>query len=600
MSIDAIPHATPGSTGALITRIAKRDWTAVQGFVIFLVFLLISIIPLLTHPLPPLEDYANHVSRMQVMADHGQNAFLAKYYEIDWELLPNLMMDLIVPSIAKVVNVYLASQLFTVAIFFLIMSGTFALNRALFKSWSMLPLVAFPLLYNYMFLIGVMNYFFGIGLAMWGLAAWIVLRERAWPARYVVSALIAFALYLCHLFTVGVYGLGLLSFEIWYAVSTDRAPLSARALRFISAGIPFLLLVPLLLTSSTWGHAQEWDWESLGKLDGLIFVVETYSDIVAFVLTAVVVVAGVWAARRRMLRVHPMLMTLLIVGALVYMAMPRMLFASYLADQRLPIAIAFMTVACFRLEMKQEYVRRLFLVGTLGLLGARVAEVDIAWANAAPATLEMHESLRKIQKGSKILVAYTDSNMPNEVEHLGLVHAVSLAIIERQALITTAFTTAGKQIMHVRPEYRKIVDTEDGTPPTIDQLVLDAVGRSPDDSSYWHDWLKKYDYVYLLFTDEDSDNPMPDKMKTMYEGENFQLYRIIKPGMDKNAMDTPKKPIRLNPAAAAAAAGQPAPAPAPSSAPPPSAASTLSANPTSAVVPAPVRQSPPVTRDGTR
>ena len=149
--------------------------------------------------------------------------------------------------------------------------------------------------------------------------------------------------------------------------------------------------------------------------------------------------------------------------------------------------------------------------------------------------------------------------MPNEVEHLGLVHAVSLAIIERQALITTAFTTKGKQIMHVRPEFRKLVDTEDGTPPTIDQLVIDAVGRSTDDTSYWHDWTKKYDYVYLLFTDEDSDNPMPDKLKQMYDGDNFQLYRVIRPGMDPNALETPKKPFRLNPEAAAAAAGLPAP-----------------------------------------
>jgi hypothetical protein len=563
MNIDAV-YATPRTTAAG----ARREWTAVQGVFIFLVFLLISIIPLLTHPLPPLEDYANHVSRMKVMADHGQDPFLAKYYEIDWEVLPNLMMDLIVPSIAKFVNVYLASQIFTVMIFILIMSGTFALNRALFKRWSMLPLVAFPLLYNYMFLIGVMNYFFGIGLSLWGLAAWVALRNRPWPARYVISALFAVALYLCHLFTVGVYGLGLMAFEIWYMLSIDRGPWPTRIVKFCCAGIPFLLLAPFLLTSSTWGHAQEWDWESLGKLDGLIFVVETYSDIVAFVLTAVVVVAGVWAARHRMLRVHPFLMPMLIAGGAVYMAMPRMLFASYLADQRLPIAIAFMAVACFRVEMRQEFVRRLFLVGTLGLLGARVAEVDIAWANAAPATLEMRESLKKIQKGSKVLVAYMDSNMPNEVEHLGLVHAVSLAIIERQALITTAFTTNGKQIMHVRPEYRKMVDTEDGTPPTIDQLVLDAVGRSPDDTSYWHDWIKKYDYVYLLFTDEDSDNPMQDKLKVAYEGENFQLYRIIKPGMDKNAIDGVKKPIKLTPAAAAAAAGLPAPV-APPAAPAP-------------------------------
>jgi hypothetical protein len=559
-SMDAVisPHA---SVAPPATR--RRERTTVQALVVFLVFLLISIIPLLTHPLPPLEDYANHVSRMQVLADHGQNPNLAKYYEIDWELLPNLMMDLIVPWIAKVVNVYLASQIFTMTIFALIMSGTFALNRALFGRWSMLPLIAFPLLYNYMFLIGILNYFFGVGLALWALASWILLREKAWPTRYILSAVFAFALYLCHLFAVGVYGLGLLAFEIYYALSVDRSPWPQRVLKFCCAGLPFAPLMGCLLTSSTWDHAKEWDWESAGKLDGLMFVINTYSDIIAFVLTMVVIAGAFMAMRLKLLRIHPLMVPLLFVGGLIYVALPRMLFASYLADQRLPIALAFMVVACARIDFLHENMRRLFLVGTLGLLGARVAEVDIAWANASPATLQMKESLRKVAKGSKILVAYTDSNMPNETEHLGLVHAVSLAILERQALITTAFTTSGKQIMHVRPQFRKIVDTEDGTPPTIDELVLDAVGRGSDDTSYWHDWAKTYDYVYLLFTDEDSDNPMPDKLKTLYEGDNFQLYRIIKPGMDKNAPDMPKKPIRMNPAATAAAAGQPAPGSAP-------------------------------------
>ena len=572
MSMDAVITERPSTASAA----GRRERTAAQALIIFLVFLLISIIPLLTHPLPPLEDYANHVSRMQVIADSGQNASLSKYYEIDWELLPNLTMDLIVPWIAKVVNVYLASQIFTMTIFALIMSGTFVLNRALFGRWSMLPLVAFPLLYNYMFLIGILNYFFGIGLALWALAGWVALRKTAWPARYLLSTALAFALYLCHLFAVGVYGVGLLAFEIYFALSVDRSPWPQRAVKFCCAGLPFLPLAGLLLTSSTWGHHTEWDWESTGKLDGLMFVINTYSDIVAFILTIVVVAGGALAIRLKLLRVHPLLAPLLIVGGLVYIALPRMLFASYMADQRLPIALAFLIVACLRVEFLHENLRRLFLVGTLGLLGARVAEVDIAWANAAPATLQMRESLRKIAKGSKILVAYTDSNMPNEVEHLGLVHAVSLAIIERQALITTAFTTAGKQIMHVREPYDKIVDTEDGTPPTIDQLVIDAVGRGTDDS-YWHDWTKTYDYVYLLFTDEDSDNPMPDKLKTMYEGDNFQLYRIIKPGMDPNALDTPKKPIHLNAAAAAAAAGQPAP----SSAVPAPAAKPVAADQTS-------------------
>ena len=578
-------HRTAGSRPLSdAAQTSRREWSAVQGVAVFLVFLLISIIPLLTHPLPPLEDYANHVSRMYVIADGGKNPFLAKFYEIEWELIPNLMMDLIVPRIARYVNVYLASQLFTIAIFFLIMSGTFALNRALFKRWSVLPLIAFPLLYNYVFLIGVMNYFFGIGLALWGLAAWIGLRDRPWPWRYAISVCFGIALFFCHLFSLGVYGLGLMAFEIWFAIGVERASWPIRGVRFVCAGLPFVPLVPLLLGSSTWGNARDWSWESLGKIDGLIYAVETYSDIVAFVLTATVVVAGAWAARHKMLRVHPFLMVLLIVGGLIYMPMPRVLFGSYLADQRLPIAIMFMVVACFRVELRQEFVRRLFLLGAMGLLGARVAEVDIAWANSSPETVEMKESLRKIVKGSKILVAYTDSNMPNEVEHLGLVHAATLAILERSALITTAFTVKGKQVMHVRPEFRKLVDTEDGVPPTIDQLVLDAVGRSPDDSGYWHDWLNKYDYVYLLFTDEDSDNPMPDKLKTVYEGVNFQLYRVIRPGMDPNELNPPHAgkaaklvPAAVKPAPSAPAGGYPPPAAAPATPVPP--ATSASPNP---------------------
>ena len=56
-----------------------------------------------------------------------------------------------------------------------------------------------------------------------------MLRNRPWPYRYIVSALIAVALYLCHLFAVGVYGLGLMAFEIWFALS-DR-PVAVAAAR---------------------------------------------------------------------------------------------------------------------------------------------------------------------------------------------------------------------------------------------------------------------------------------------------------------------------------------------------------------------------------
>src|SRR5665647_2624374 len=105
-------------------------------------------IPIWTHPLPPLSDYVNHLARMQVIATLAKNPQLANFYEIDWQVIPNLTMDLIVPLLARVMNIYLAGQVYIVSMFALIISGTLALNRALTGRWSALPLFAFPLLYN--------------------------------------------------------------------------------------------------------------------------------------------------------------------------------------------------------------------------------------------------------------------------------------------------------------------------------------------------------------------------------------------------------------------------------------------------------------------
>src|SRR6185312_13425682 len=117
-------------------------------------------------------------------------------------------------------------------------------------------------------------------------------------------------------------------------------------------------------------------WEHQGKIDGLTFIIEVYSDIVAFALTAIVGTAAVWAVRRGLLRLHPLGWVLLAVGGLIYMVMPRVLFATYMADQRLPIAVAFMVIACAHLELRHRLVRRGFLVMLLVLLVVRVMEVD--------------------------------------------------------------------------------------------------------------------------------------------------------------------------------------------------------------------------------
>src|SRR5450755_901500 len=211
-------------TAARNRRSGDLSFGKVAG--LFILLLAITSIPIALHPWPPMSDYVNHLARMHVIATISTDPDLARFYEIDWQVIPNLMMDLVVPPLVRVMNVYMAGQIYTFLSFVLILSGTVALHRALFRRWSVLPLIAFPLLYNNIFLVGTMNYVFGIGLALWALASWVWLSERNLVLRLAVSSLFIIGLFFCHLFSVGVYGVGLLAFELhrlWSAYAGVRS-----------------------------------------------------------------------------------------------------------------------------------------------------------------------------------------------------------------------------------------------------------------------------------------------------------------------------------------------------------------------------------------
>jgi hypothetical protein len=505
---------------------------------LFVLLLAITSIPVVLHPWPPMSDYVNHLARMQVIATIKSDPDLARFYEIDWQVIPNLMMDLVVPPLVRLMNVYLAGQIYTILSFVLILSGTVALHRALFRRWSALPLIAFPLLYNNVFLVGTMNYVFGIGLALWALASWVALRERNLALRLVVSALFIVGLFFCHLFSVGIYGVGLLAFEshrLWSALDRlrDAPPAGSRGaaagrliLVFVIAGLPFLPLLPLLMMSPTWGLRRTVSWELPGKLDGLVYIIEVYSHGAAFFFTAALAFAIGWATRDRAVRFHAIGAGLLVIGIAVYIALPRVVFETYMADQRLPISLAFMLIACIDLDLRHRTVRRGFAAVLVVMLGIRVAEVESVWSSLTVGTDSFRQSIQLIDRGSKVLVAYADPDGGDDVHDLGLVHAACFAIIERSALVTTAFTVVGKQIMHARPEYRARVDTVDGTPPMINELVHLAHSDTAQSTNYWRRWTKDYDYLYVLFADASHENPDPEHLTTLFTGDRFALYRI--------------------------------------------------------------------------
>jgi len=202
------------------------------------------------------------------------------------------------------------------------------------------------------------------------------------------------------------------------------------------------------------------------------------------------------------------------------------MFGAHLADQRLPIAIAFMLVACFEVDLRDRSIRYGFVVLVAALLAVRVAEVQLVWNHLDRGTTEFFHSVEKIKRGARVLVVYGDRSTGREVSDLNLVHAASMAVIERSALVSTEFTVKGKQILHARIEFRKYVETEDWLPPSLPYVLQVAEGDKADVSYFWNDWPQHYDYVYILFTTPGMRNP-DHHLGLVYEGDAFQLYRVL-------------------------------------------------------------------------
>src|SRR6267154_5881938 len=115
-------------------RVAVRSETFMPGeFIhqrsVILIGLLFaaSVVPVLSVETPAMIDYVNHLARMHLLVDAAAG-LPNPAYEIDWQLYPNLAVDLIVPVVARFVSVETAARLFLLASQAMVVSGAIALE----------------------------------------------------------------------------------------------------------------------------------------------------------------------------------------------------------------------------------------------------------------------------------------------------------------------------------------------------------------------------------------------------------------------------------------------------------------------------------------
>src|SRR5215469_4772948 len=88
--------STPSSPRCSDDRL--RPMKRTNSLALLLVGMLIACLPVLLTAAPPLVDYPNHLARMHIIGALGASPTLGQFYELVWRPIPNLAMDVVVPS----------------------------------------------------------------------------------------------------------------------------------------------------------------------------------------------------------------------------------------------------------------------------------------------------------------------------------------------------------------------------------------------------------------------------------------------------------------------------------------------------------------------
>ncbi len=488
-----------------------------------------SLLPTLLVDIPAMADYLDHLARMYVLTDAGtpnENP----YYEVLFALYPNLAMDLAVPQLAKFTSVENATRMFFLLAQVLVITGAIAVELAAKQRHELAAFAALLTLQSIAFSYGFVNFEFGVGVALFGIASWIACEHRRWYVRFTVHALFVCVLFVAHFFALGVYGLTLGLYEL-RRIFVDRFNIwRATATVLMLAGPALAMMVITYQTGGAIGGTEnEWlfSWKPIWfalSLNGYDIRLSAAS------MAALLVVLGYLAAKRQ-LEISDTGKWIGIGFLIAFIALPFKIFDSRMADVRV-IAAAFLILPAFLSfrYSKQSAIVAGLIISTLVVLNA--GYVAHVWLSYRSDYAEMKASFALLLPSSFILVgdSRTGKVPPTLLTDAPMYRAPTLAVHYAKAFVSSLYTIAGQVPVEARPRWQHLdvsAATESYTPPSLASLRALAMGQQVTDAPhYLRHWTKDFQYVYLI--GPHTENALPGVLDELASYRRFTLYIVRK------------------------------------------------------------------------
>src|SRR5438552_1344256 len=219
---------------------------------------LLAISPSFLVDIPAMGDYLNHLARMHLLVT-DKTADANPYYHVHWALYSNLAMEILVPQFARFMSVELAMKTFFIVSQLLIVTGAIAIELTIKRKYEIAGLAAIITLSSSPFAWGLLNFEFGMGLALWAIASWFILETRKWYARLVVHSLFLFCLFFAHFFALGIYGATIAQYELWRVFARTIEVKKMASVIAIMVGPAMIVVAAMLMTGGAIGNGRiEW------------------------------------------------------------------------------------------------------------------------------------------------------------------------------------------------------------------------------------------------------------------------------------------------------------------------------------------------------
>lgn len=486
-----------------------------------------AITPAFLVQIPAMEDYLDHLARIYVLTTAGTSD-ANPFYQVSWGLYPAVAMDLIVPQLARFIDVEPAGKFFFISAQLLIVTGAIALEFSVKRRHQISGFAALLTLYSLPFSLGLVNFEFGTGLALWGVASWIALsREGKWRARFVVHIIFSSILFLAHFFALGIYGLVIGVFELRRSLELRFNTRQALRTVFILASPVGLMLLLMLGTGASLGENDNQWWFSWKPI-WLVLFPNGYSLTLASVSACVVAILAFYGVIKGSLVLSVDGKWIAFFFALVFIAMPFKLFGSRMADIRMIAAAALILPAFMNFAPRSRSFGSFAAAVIVGLILVNTSYVAYVWVSYQKDYEAMKASFALLRENSFILVGSTRTDNTTLLMDAPMWRAPTLAVYYAKAFVSSLYTVPGTHAVEIKSEWQHLDinnKTETYEPPSLGSLKTIAEGGNvPSAPQYLRNWQNDFDFVYLL--GPHTPDAFPNLLVEIATGRRFTLYRV--------------------------------------------------------------------------